>query len=167
MALSLPAICSGDQPTRRPPNTCRQAMEDMSGPSLRRAAPATARAWRQARWPRTARYQSAAMPPDLEISRETVDGLTFKALAIERIEVPWARSDSIVRRLSCVRWEKFLGISATIFEGEYVLHFEIAPVPAPNVRAKRATTAGRQARAGENVPRTARPGLVACRWRSG
>ena len=36
----------------------------------------------------------------------------------------------------------------------------------PNVRAKRATTAGRQARAGENVPRTASPGLVACRWRS-
>jgi hypothetical protein len=36
----------------------------------------------------------------------------------------------------------------------------------PDVRAKRATTAGRQARAGENVPRTARPGLVACRWRS-
>ena len=36
----------------------------------------------------------------------------------------------------------------------------------PNVRAKRATTAGRQARAGENVPRTARPGVVACRWRS-
>ena len=36
----------------------------------------------------------------------------------------------------------------------------------PNVRAKRATTAGRQARAGENVPRTARLGLVACRWRS-
>jgi len=36
----------------------------------------------------------------------------------------------------------------------------------PNVRAKRVTTAGRQARAGENVPRTARPGLVACRWRS-
>ena len=36
----------------------------------------------------------------------------------------------------------------------------------PNVRAKRATTAGRQARAGETVPRTARPGLVACRWRS-
>ena len=36
----------------------------------------------------------------------------------------------------------------------------------PNVRVKRATTAGRQARAGENVPRTARPGLVACRWRS-
>ena len=36
----------------------------------------------------------------------------------------------------------------------------------PNVRAKRATMAGRQARAGENVPRTDRPGLVACRWRS-
>ena len=40
-------------------------------------------------------------------------------------------------------------------------------VPAlPNVRAKRATTAGRQARAGENVQRTTGPGLVACRWRS-
>ena len=38
--------------------------------------------------------------------------------------------------------------------------------PRPNVRAKRATAVGRQARAGENVPRTARPGLVACRWRS-
>jgi hypothetical protein len=36
----------------------------------------------------------------------------------------------------------------------------------PNVRAKRATAAGRQARAGENVPRTTGPGLVACRWRS-
>jgi len=36
-------------------------------------------------------------------------------------------------------------------------------VQRPNVRDKRATTAGRQARAGENVPRTARPGLVACR----
>ena len=34
----------------------------------------------------------------------------------------------------------------------------------PNVRAKGAPTAGRQARAGENVPRTARPGLVARRW---
>ena len=34
----------------------------------------------------------------------------------------------------------------------------------PNVRAKRAATAGRQARAGENVHRTAGPGLVACRW---
>ena len=35
----------------------------------------------------------------------------------------------------------------------------------PNVRAKRATTAGRQARAVENLARR-RPGLVACRWRS-
>ena len=37
---------------------------------------------------------------------------------------------------------------------------------APNVRAKRATPAGRQARVSENVPRTADSGLVACRWRS-
>jgi len=31
----------------------------------------------------------------------------------------------------------------------------------PNVRANRTPTVGRQARAGENVPRTASPGLVA------
>jgi hypothetical protein len=37
----------------------------------------------------------------------------------------------------------------------------------PNVRANRAPTVGRQARTGENVPRTARPGLVARRWCSG
>ena len=36
----------------------------------------------------------------------------------------------------------------------------------PNVRAKRATTAGRQARAGKNVHRTSGRALVACRWRS-
>jgi hypothetical protein len=36
----------------------------------------------------------------------------------------------------------------------------------PNVRAKRAATVGRQARAGENVQRTTGPGLVACRRRS-
>ena len=144
MALSLPAICSGDQPTRRPANTCRQASEEVSGPSLRRATPASPRACLRARCPRTARYQPQALPPDLSISREIVDGLTFNTLAIERIELPWARSDSIVRRLSWVSWEKLLGMSATIFEGEYVLHFEIEPVVRPNVRAKRVTPAGRQ-----------------------
>ena len=36
----------------------------------------------------------------------------------------------------------------------------------PNVRAKRATTAGRQARPQENVHGTLWPGLAACRWRS-
>ena len=36
----------------------------------------------------------------------------------------------------------------------------------PNVRAKRAPTAGRQGPVGENVPRTADRALVACRWRS-
>ena len=36
----------------------------------------------------------------------------------------------------------------------------------PNVRAKLAPTVGRQARTGENVPRTASPGLVARRWGS-
>ena len=36
----------------------------------------------------------------------------------------------------------------------------------PNVRAKRAATAGRQRPDGENVPRTTGRALVACRWRS-
>ena len=37
-------------------------------------------------------------------------------------------------------------------------------IKAPNVRAKQATTAGRQGPVGENVPRDR--ALVACRWRS-
>ena len=36
----------------------------------------------------------------------------------------------------------------------------------PNVRAKRATTAGRQGPDWENVPRTPGRALAACRWRS-
>jgi hypothetical protein len=39
------------------------------------------------------------------------------------------------------------------------------PPVKPNVRAKRATMAGRQARAVQDKPRR-RAGLVACRWRS-
>ena len=42
-----------------------------------------------------------------------------------------------------------------------------SPLPAgPNVRVEAGPTARRQARAGENVPRTTGPGLVACRWAS-
>jgi|CXWL01.1.fsa_nt_gi hypothetical protein len=48
----------------------------------------------------------------------------------------------------------------------HMIAHQVDEVLGPNVRAKRATTAWRQARAGENVPRTARPGLVTCRWRS-
>ena len=51
-------------------------------------------------------------------------------------------------------------------QAHFLLDCHMAVVLMPNVRAKRATTGGRQARADENVPRTARPGLVACRWRS-
>ena len=36
----------------------------------------------------------------------------------------------------------------------------------PNVRAKREPTAGRQGPTAENVHRTCRRALVACRWRS-
>ncbi len=51
-------------------------------------------------------------------------------------------------------------------QAHFLLEPPLDPVLMPNVRAKRAPTAGRQARAGENVPRTTGPGLVACRWRS-
>ena len=47
-----------------------------------------------------------------------------------------------------------------------LLEHHKAYLPMPNVRAKRATTAGRQRPAGENVPRTTGRALVACRWRS-
>ena len=46
--------------------------------------------------------------------------------------------------------------------GALVRHVDLRP----NVRAKRATTAGRQRPDGENVPRTTGRALVACRWRS-
>ena len=63
------------------------------------------------------------------------------------------------------------GLAASwLFNPRRQAHFLLArhklDYPMPNVRAKRETTAGRQARAGENVQRTARPGLVTCRWRS-
>ena len=57
-----------------------------------------------------------------------------------------------------------------LFSSRRQAHFLLARqtvVPLmPNVRAKRATTAGRQARDAENVHRTCFAGLVACRWRS-
>jgi hypothetical protein len=44
--------------------------------------------------------------------------------------------------------------------------FALTDLVMPNVRAKRATTAGSQRPAGENVPCTTGRALVACRWRS-
>ena len=41
------------------------------------------------------------------------------------------------------------------------------PVVISNVGVEAGPAAGRQTRAGENVPRTIGPGLVACRWCSG
>ena len=48
---------------------------------------------------------------------------------------------------------------AALLAGNAMLH-----VVLPNVRAKLASTGGRQAQDGENVPRTTDLGLVACRW---
>jgi hypothetical protein len=71
----------------------------------------------------------------------------------------------MVMRLSWVSWEKFLGIHATIFDDEYVLHFEIEPAAIPNVRAKRGPTVGWQARETENSEARL-AGLTARRWGS-
>ena len=51
-------------------------------------------------------------------------------------------------------------------QAHFLPELHIAVVLMPNVRAKRATTAGRQRLDGENVPRTTGRALVACRWRS-
>ena len=66
----------------------------------------------------------------------------------------------------CNRGSAALWLLGSRRKPHFLLMYRTVEVVLPNVRAKRATTAGRQARAGENVPRTARPGLVACRWRS-
>ena len=88
----------------------------------------------------------------------------------------WPATRNVARALSGVRAIKVRrdvvrGFAALwLFNSRRKAHFLLERCTVaflmPNVRAKRATTAGRQARAGENVPRTARPGLVACRWRS-
>ena len=51
-------------------------------------------------------------------------------------------------------------------QAHFLLEYSTGVFLKPNVRAKRATTAGRQARDAENVHRTCFAGLVACRWRS-
>ena len=51
-------------------------------------------------------------------------------------------------------------------QAHFLLAHQTVAILMPNVRVKQAPTVGRQARAGENVPRTARPGLVARRWGS-
>ena len=80
-------------------------------------------------------------------------------------------STNVRCRIRCCDWLAVRGFAALwLFSSRRqaltLLEHCTAGPALPNVRAKRATTAGRQARAGENVPRTARPGLAACRWRS-
>ena len=58
------------------------------------------------------------------------------------------------------------GCSSSRRKPHFLLEERTASFVQPNVRVKPAPTVGRQARAGENVPRTARPGLVARRWGS-
>ena len=61
------------------------------------------------------------------------------------------------------------GLAASwVFSSRRQSHFLLESCTAvflkPNVRAKLAPTAGRAGPVGENVQRTAGPGLVACRW---
>jgi hypothetical protein len=73
-------------------------------------------------------------------------------------------SGTLLRVLSCSRLA-----ASWLFSSRRKAHFLLehcmAVLALPNVRAKRATTAGRQARAVQDKPRR-RAGLVACRWRS-
>ena len=48
----------------------------------------------------------------------------------------------------------------------FLLRYRTVEFVLPNVRAEAGPTAGRQGPTGENVPRTARRALVACRWAS-
>jgi len=75
----------------------------------------------------------------------------------------------------CVTTHKFLRLAPDLGDaavahplaaGEERVSVGAFVVVEPNVRGKPAPTVGRQARAGENVPRTAGPGLVARRWGS-
>ena len=67
---------------------------------------------------------------------------------------------AVIRDEFVERWH--LGTNSGGVEDRTAGVCKVCPVP-PNVRAKRATTAGRQARAGENGRSTTGPGLVACR----
>jgi hypothetical protein len=67
------------------------------------------------------------------------------------------------------RWPSFAALSRSwLFDSRRMAHFLLKSprrqVLRPNVRGKLAPTAGRQARAAENVHRTCGSGLVACRW---
>ena len=67
-------------------------------------------------------------------------------------------------RATTLNWNSWLFSSRR--QAHFLRERQTVVLLMPNVRAKLAPTAGRQARAGENVPRTARPGLVTRRWGS-
>jgi hypothetical protein len=71
-------------------------------------------------------------------------------------------------RRACQPWGWRGRCRARIATPEVSVPREAAPRKSvqPNVRVEAVPTARRQARAGENVPRTTGPGLVACRWAS-
>ena len=75
-----------------------------------------------------------------------------------------AECPSASSRCIMLDWNSWLFRSRR--QAHFLLAKQTAGLLMPDVRGKRAPTAGRQARAGENVQRTTGPGLVACRWRS-
>ncbi len=78
---------------------------------------------------------------------------------------PWRSCSRACQR----RFRGFAAFVAVQFTPKALTLLEhcTADLVLPNVRANREATAGRQGRAGENVPRTTGPGLVACRGLSG
>jgi hypothetical protein len=81
---------------------------------------------------------------------------------ISEYSMPTSLSDGVAVRDCAVLW-----LFSPRRKALTLLEYRMMVVVLPNVRVNRETTAGRQARAGENVPRTTGPGLVACRWLSG
>ena len=125
------------------------------------------------RWTRTA----------TELDQVLLDGVAGAALGPEtapRHHVVFQRSTVWTKSfISAYTWPErgdraVLGLAASPRLGLFgsrrqaltLLMSHTACSALPNVRAKRATTAGRQGPVGENVPRTADRALVACRWRS-
>ena len=107
---------------------------------------------------RTARRATGYTSPPMQALQRRFSSTRSIRRRLGRI----ARSNIERRRINALRY----GESRRLLLEERRQRVNKVVDVTPYVRAKRATTAGRQARAGENVPRTARPGQVACRCRS-
>ena len=100
-------------------------------------------------------HDGASVPQYLRcLPADATDFRAQKLQPVSRCRVHDFRKSGLLAHQRSMAW---LFMEAGIAQVEFVQ---------PNVRVKPAPTVGRQARTGENVPRTARSGLVARRWGS-